>query len=155
MCAAIDDSVQFVVSVPAMYVYMAVPNPGKQKTSPSVAPTGKDSKNERISIASRPFIFWPIGNIRLRKKVVSKFSHFRFQNFQISDFKFFRFQISKFSDSRFQNFQISKFSDFRFQNFQISDFKIFKSEIWKIRRKFRNFSNQLFFEDEFFQSVKK
>ena len=109
-----------------------------RKTSPSVALTGKDSKNERISIASRSFIFWPIGKIRLQKKVGPKFSDFRFQNFQISDFKKNRFQISKFSDFRFQNFQISdfeksrnfqisKFSDFRFQKYYCWNLTFFKN----------------------------
>ena len=93
------------------------------------------------------------------RAVAERHSTFRSQNFQIPDFKIFRFQISKFSDFRFQNFQISdfkifrfqisKFSDLKFQNFQISDFKNSRSQ------KFRNFSTQLFFEDEFPQSVKK
>ena len=65
-----------------------------RKTSPSVALTGKDSKNERISIASRSFIFWPIGKIRLQKTVGSKiFEILRFQISKISDFEYFRFRI--------------------------------------------------------------
>ena len=55
-----------------------------RKTSPSVALTGNYTKNERISIANRSFIFWPIRKIRLQKKVGSKLFEifveiFRFQ----------------------------------------------------------------------------
>ena len=50
-----------------------------RKTSPSVALIGKDSKNKRMAIASRSFIFWPIWKICLQKKVGSKnFEIFRF-----------------------------------------------------------------------------
>ena len=103
-----------------------------RKTSPSVALTGKGSKNERSAMTSRSFIFWPIGKIRLQTKVdskifdffveifrfqISKFqiSDFRFQNFQISDFKISILQISKFSDfEKSQIFQISQNPFFRF-----------------------------------------
>ena len=106
----------------------------------------------------------PVGHLffdRLEKFVFKKKLD---RNFQISDFKIFRFQISKFPDISFQKFQVSKFQisdlkifrfqisnipDFRIQNFQISeisDFKIFR---------FRKISIQVFFEDEFFQSVKR
>jgi hypothetical protein len=34
--------------------------------------TGKDSKNERISIAIRSFMFWPIGKNRLQKKKLDR-----------------------------------------------------------------------------------
>ena len=95
-----------------------------RKTSPSVALTGKGSKNERSSMASRSFIFWPIGKIRLQKKVGSK----KFEIFV----KFFRFQIWKFWNLKSENFEIWKL-------------KILKSEIWK----FWNLESENF-EDDFF-----
>ena len=50
-----------------------------------VALTGKDSKNERNSIASRSFIFWPIGKIRLQKKSWIEISEYVKQWDRISD----------------------------------------------------------------------
>ena len=116
-----------------------------RKTSPSVDLTGKDSKNECISIASRLFIFWPIGKFVLKKKLD--------RNFQISDFEksknrkfwksknFRRISIEIFRKSKirkFQNSKIRKFSIeilrnfFDFQNFRFFDF----SKIFQLRRFF-------------------
>ena len=115
-----------------------------RKSSPSVALTGKDSRNERISIASRSFIFWPIWKIRLQKKVGSKFSDFRFRKIEKSKI----LKIEKFSKDfnwKFSNFRISKFSIFRFfEKFQLKSFEsfsIFKIFDFSIFRKFPNFGD--------------
>ena len=58
-----------------------------RKTSPSVAPTWEDSKNERISIASRSFYFLTdLKNSSSNKSWVENFENSR-RNFWISDFK--------------------------------------------------------------------
>ena len=115
-----------------------------RKTSPSVALTGKDSKNERISIASRSLIFWPIGKIRLQKK--SWIEIFRFQISKNQKSKILK--IEKFSKDfnwKFSNFRISKFSIFRFfEKFQLKSFEnfsIFKIFDFSIFRKFSNFGD--------------
>ena len=76
-----------------------------RKTSPSVALTGKDSQYERISIASRSFIFWPIGKIRLQKKVGSKI----FENFWNLKSEILKSEIWKFWNLKSENFEIWKF----------------------------------------------
>jgi len=98
-----------------------------RKTSPSVALTGKDSQNERISIASRSFIFWPIGKIRLQKKVGSKKVG---SKVIFSDFKISRFQISKILLLKCNFFHFPPFFKILEKSY-ISRVIFLKSEIWK------------------------
>ena len=101
-----------------------------RKTSPSVALTGKDSQNERISIASRSFIFWPIGKIRLQKKVGSKKvrSKVIFSDFKIPDFRFQKYYCWNVTFFNFPFFEKSYISTVIFLKSEIWNFWNLKSE---------------------------
>ena len=109
-------------------------HPNPRKLYPSVVLTGKGSKNERSYMASRSFIFWPIGKIRLQKKVGSKIlESFEIWNFEIWNLKILKSEIWNFWNLRSENFEIWKFWNLRSENFEIWNLKVWKSEIWKIR----------------------
>ena len=88
---------------------------GGGSTWPSYSDPPISECNYKYRAPPGHLFFWPIGKMRLQKKVGSKFSDFRSQQFQISDFKNFRSQISKISD-----FEVEIFDE-NFRDFEIFD----------------------------------
>ena len=111
---------------------------------PSVALTGKDSKNERISIANLSFYF--LTNWKNSSSKKSWIGIFEFQISKISDFRFQKYYCWNVTFFIFFVFQkLWKKLNFNSNIFEIWNLKILKSQIWKFRSNFflkTNFSNR-------------